>query len=388
MRIRFLLPILFLTLALSVSAQKLTTPPRNEIISAYRQYQDMPAMDIAAPTVVEISFDGQYFERTQFAVYDQAAAAFEPSWVRQEVSKVETPVSIVAGSLRGAEGRMADGNLSTYAEYPLPENTEGRAQFSLITSAPAPLSGFTLLLDNHVALPTSVGIRAMVEGAERIVVAERRMDQTTIRFPQTTSAYWIINLSHAQPLRIAEIKPSFDNVRSTTAYYLRFLARPTHSYRVYLDPDRNVQPPVGEAGNLAANEGVVALTPMGIRPNSQYRMADVDGDGIADVRDNCVDVANRDQADVNGNGRGDACDDFDRDGILNSKDNCPEDTNRAQIDTDGDGIGDACDEQESRLTERLPWLPWVGIGAAALVVIVLLIMTARMPAGSDTVPKE
>jgi len=44
-------------------------------------------------------------------------------------------------------------------------------------------------------------------------------------------------------------------------------------------------------------------------------------------------------------------------------------------------------EKISRLTEHLPWLPWVGIGAAALVVIVLLIMTARMPAGGVTAPK-
>ena len=144
---------------------------------------------------------------------------------------------------------------------------------------------------------------------------------------------------------------------------------------------------MGEAGNLALNEDVLVLPLPSPNANPQYRMADIDGDGMADVRDNCVDVPNRDQKDVNGNGRGDACDDFDRDGIINSNDNCPDDTNRAQADTDGDGTGDACDEQESRLTERLPWLPWVGIGAAALVVIVLLIMTARMPAGGVTAPK-
>jgi hypothetical protein len=35
---------------------------------------------------------------------------------------------------------------------------------------------------------------------------------------------------------------------------------------------------------------------------------DIDGDGVADVEDNCPEVANADQADVDGDGQGDACD--------------------------------------------------------------------------------
>lgn len=38
-------------------------------------------------------------------------------------------------------------------------------------------------------------------------------------------------------------------------------------------------------------------------------IVDTDGDGVEDARDNCVDVANPDQADTNGNGIGDACED-------------------------------------------------------------------------------
>ena len=84
---------------------------------------------------------------------------------------------------------------------------------------------------------------------------------------------------------------------------------------------------------------------------------------------------------MDGNGRGDACDDFDRDGVINSKDNCPNNPNRNQLDTDGDGIGDVCDREESRVTERYPWLPWLGIGFVALVLLGLFVMVAReMPA--------
>jgi hypothetical protein len=106
-------------------------------------------------------------------------------------------------------------------------------------------------------------------------------------------------------------------------------------------------------------------------------MADSDSDGIPDLRDNCVQLANPDQVDIDGNGRGDACDDFDKDGLMNSVDNCPAITNANQADVDSDKIGDACDDEESRVTEKYKWLPWAGIGFAGVVLIVLFALTAR-----------
>ena len=97
-------------------------------------------------------------------------------------------------------------------------------------------------------------------------------------------------------------------------------------------------------------------------------IADTDSDGVPDDQDNCVDVANADQVDVDSDSIGDACDDLvdqDADGIADDLDNCmlvgnadqadddmdgygdlcdncPADSNADQIDVDGDGIGDAC----------------------------------------------
>lgn len=76
---------------------------------------------------------------------------------------------------------------------------------------------------------------------------------------------------------------------------------------------------------------------------------DADGDGVNDDEDNCPDVANEDQADADDDGIGDACDDdtggedSDGDGVNDADDNCPDVANEDQADSDGDGIGDACD---------------------------------------------
>ena len=71
---------------------------------------------------------------------------------------------------------------------------------------------------------------------------------------------------------------------------------------------------------------------------------DRDGDGVLNGVDNCPLVANPNQADMDGDGLGDACDDDrDGDGVLNGVDNCLLVANPEQTDTDGDGLGDVCD---------------------------------------------
>jgi hypothetical protein len=75
--------------------------------------------------------------------------------------------------------------------------------------------------------------------------------------------------------------------------------------------------------------------------------ADADADGVADEDDNCPAVANPDQNDTDGDGRGDVCDsDQDGDAIDNQWDNCPRIPNPDQNDFDNDGQGNVCDDDD------------------------------------------
>jgi alpha-tubulin suppressor-like RCC1 family protein len=104
---------------------------------------------------------------------------------------------------------------------------------------------------------------------------------------------------------------------------------------------------------------------------------DADGDGIcvgegfltppmAGDDDNCPTTPNADQADGDGDGRGDACDNcpsqpnpdqlnHDEDTLGNACDNCPETTNEDQGDRDGDEVGDACDSCPDDANPETGW---------------------------------
>ena len=382
-RISLLLGIIIFSAA-TANAQVMTQDSIFNVINAYRYFKEVDNLSINVPTVVEVPFADEFIERFDFAVLDKTTNSFEPHFFRQERFVNQIPISVRANSGLSVADYLVDNNVNTYAEFDLSENEQGRVQIVLTSVYPITSSALTTLLDNYVALPSSVEIRATISGIERIVLANRRMDQQTIRFPQTTSNRWVVTFIYGQPLRVTELRLIQENAAETSSRTLRFLAQPGHTYRIYFDPDRQAAPPVGEAGNLAISEGVLQIAYVSPRNNPNYTIADMDKDGVSDLRDNCVSVANSDQEDINSNCRGDTCDDFDQDSIMNNKDNCPNLPNRDQRDTDDDGLGDVCDKEESRVTERYPWVPWIGIGFAALVLIVLFALTFRSSRSKTT----
>jgi hypothetical protein len=104
--------------------------------------------------------------------------------------------------------------------------------------------------------------------------------------------------------------------------------------------DNDLDGIVDEEGGPTYNEVANTSTEIGL-PFVPWPGADADGS-----EDNCPRWRNPDQADWDGDGYGDRCDDSDGDGLLDDADNCRVTVNEAQLDTDDDGAGDACDPDD------------------------------------------
>jgi len=332
-------------------------------LEAFESIAFVPDLKLLTPKVVEIplsnteiGYDFAVLEKNSFTPYAIISS--------KETAKISSSFS-----------QLIDGSTKTYEEFSLPEQGSGETEIVLSSDEEIISSSMQIMLDANVALPSTIEIAVKSGTEEKVVLSKTKMTGRAINFPEEISKEWIIRLTFIQPLRITEIAINQENPEQLRS--LRFLAKPNFSYIVYANPDRPTNVSTGESANLNDSKDILTLDAPTFSDNPNYFPADTDADGIKNTEDNCVSIANADQADLDGNGRGDACEDYDKDGIIGSVDNCLNDPNRLQEDTDADGIGDICDSEESRLTEKYPFLPWLGMGLAAAVIGVLFWQTAK-----------
>lgn len=369
--------------AQTIQAESVVEPKTidSEIASAYERIINIQSIDIPVPTVVALPLLEQVSRQEKFLVYEVETDTYLSSYlfnntITQPYAKSVETIPVVSSTFA-----LTDDNLNTATEFSVINSGQDEATIILKTSRSIDTSRLRLHLAQFVALPRTIEIKAgLQESSERFtVVAERELMSTTVTFPKTTADVFEITLRYSQPLRINELYFFDDSVSDEVQQSLRFLAQPNNSYQILYESDRTVAVNVAESGDLRTSQDVLDLFSYSSQANIKYVPADIDEDGIRDVIDNCVRIANPDQIDINNNGRGDVCDDFDGDGVSNANDNCINIPNRAQRDVDVDGIGDACDEEESRFTESNPWIPWIGIGTAVIVILILFVLVARGP---------
>lgn len=381
----FAFVILYASVSSGVAAATENAPrPVNDLSVFETMYRPvMPQLTV--PALVEVFVPGRQ-DYGIIVMEDEAgeplrSASRLPQGTRlvSEMRENSPMFSVIESSAGSSMSALFDGDIETSGEFNL-DLDKGVAYVTLSTDRSLTSDAFELLLDANVALPYEIALSAEVNGAMKTVVARKKVTSSYVDFPKTTSSTWKIELWHAQPLRIAEI--FFNDVDykvTNVGESVVWLARPGKTYTLYADSAGYVRIQTLERGDLYPKKGekMVKLEVGSPEQNPSFKAPDFDEDTVVDARDNCVDVANADQVDQDANGRGDACEDFDRDGVVNAKDNCPDQPNALQRDTDGDGMGDECDGEESRVTERLPWLPWTVIGLAAAAILGMIVQTVR-----------
>jgi hypothetical protein len=351
--------------------------------STFKTITDIAVPPLKVPTVIEIPFTGVRGSEYASVAIERAGQTnglFEPLQfqygnIQKRILEVE-----VENALRSA---LTDGVSSTFHDFEVASQPTNTTIVIDVTTAQM-INGVQLSFAEFSARPKKVQISAANEyGGESQMLFSIPYTSDTINFPERRVQSVFVTLTYDQPLRITDIA-LLPNEPVQEVTHIRFLAQPGAIYRMYSNPERYISVPTSEMPNLAGGTVRVATT-KNTTANQNFVPSDLDKDGASDSIDNCPQVSNADQTDIDSNGIGDACDDFDRDGYVNVRDNCPLITNADQRDTDGDNIGDVCDEEESRFSEQYPWLPWMGMG---LVLILLVAMTTAMMRQRPTPPQQ
>ncbi len=255
---------------------------------------------------------------------------------------------------------------------------KGETTVSLFFAEPFEVSQIILHPMKNSFLPDAVSVRAVSGNRNDLILPEISLTSPMVKFPPVKVEELHLKFRHSKPLILRKLEIVPENPVKEKKFFVRFLARPETDYQVFFNADREVSLPETEKPSLWGDINVLYHpNNVKIKPNPAYVPADKDSDGVPDREDNCVSVSNPEQTDVNGNGKGDACEDFDYDGVVNALDNCPNIPNRAQKDIDLDGRGDVCDDTDSRWAQTQRYLPAVALLVTSSVIVLLLISMSK-----------
>lgn len=350
------------------------TPNQSDlsIRSSFRNMkQIMVPESVSVPTVIEMPVTNAEIQQWPYVLFDTSTQRFVR--IIQRSTRQTTPARITQGIT--LLPNLTDALMGTYVDFAA-ESDSTTTVLSYDAGTFINSSQLKIDLDQYSKVPSAVALYTD-EGTKALVSTDTKLTDGSIYFPLTGAQHWEIRLVHSQPLRITGISlvPAYST--QGQSYAVRFLAVPGHMYYMYMNPNTGAPQPYVEYADLESNTGVAVIPESPTVSNPEYVKGDRDFDSISDDSDNCPDLANPDQTDTNNNRKGDACEDFDRDSVMNINDNCQNASNITQQDADGDGYGDVCDPEESRITERYWWLPWLGIVVGFGVVVSIFATTVK-----------
>lgn len=372
-------PLLWISMILSLLIATNVHAASKQELSVFKTYYNptLPELQIASV----ISADLPRKQLYNIAVIEEKTGQAQ-AYTTKTIDQTPTASAQIqeTSPIYGNKNALIDNNVFSSAEFNL-DRDQGQAYLIINFQKQIASDSIQIHLSDHVPLPYQIQIEIKQEDTWKTVLNRTRLLSTVINFPEAIGSTWRITFWHSQILRLRELEIVPKNLGAQDVIQkIYWLARPQEKYLIYADAVTAPTLNVLEAGDLQRPDTEIVKASISKPfPNPLFQEPDDDKDSIINLRDNCIDIKNSDQQDLDENGRGDACEDHDGDGVIDIQDNCPANPNYAQKDRDGDQVGDVCDNSEDRLTEKLPWLPWVAIGITGIIIAVIVISTIRTP---------
>jgi hypothetical protein len=316
-------------------------------LTGYKNKRPIQVISPSQPTIVEIK---NLSQSGNYVVTDDTNKAIEQQSLTVRQRKIIPPQQVEACTTTCTNATaLADGDDATTFDFPLLSKGTQKGKIKIVYAKPLMTDTVVFRTTSDSYMPQAFTL--MIDGKAVL----NTISGDSAHFPKMEATTVEIEFTYDQPIRFTEVGVGLNTEEDVSSV----VYQPNTKYILYTDSPLGKENTPVPAIDLFAKPAEQEITLLGMTSNGLYKERDTDGDGVINSVDNCPMQPNPDQKDSNSNGIGDVCDDYDYDGVPTYLDNCPMVANPDQIDTDKDGIGDACDKEESRITEKYAWIPWV-----------------------------